>query len=140
MRSNLLCLLSLVFLLTMGCTFGQPESEAMYQRSAELSKVTSILTACLQDPDGPPPSLADRALVESCLNRVDRIDLLDNFKGNVIRTRIWQFHAVLLVCDQNEQKALWEDVSCTGEFEKHHWQAQPSLPCAFTLDPEVVCR
>lgn len=141
MRAALGCLAGLALLMTIGCAIcGQPKSEAIYQRAAELSRVTSILEACLQDPSGPPPGLANRELVASCLNRADSSDLLINFQGDVMLTKTWQGHAVLLVCDPRGRTALWEDAGCTSRFEVHHWQAQQGQPCAFTLDPAVVCR
>lgn len=110
-------------------------SELMYIKASPLTKLTAAVEATLRI-DKPSATLSDQELLE--LSTKDDPELLEPFKGYILKVNKDFNHIILLVCNAEGTKGLLEDAGCTYALDKHLWQSV--LPCKFTLRSENLCK
>ncbi len=110
-------------------------SELMYIKASPLTKLTAAVETTWRI-DKPSATLSDQELIE--LSTKDDPELLEPFKGYVLNVNKDFNHVILLVCNAEGTKGLFEDAGCTYAMDKHLWQSV--LPCKFTLRSEALCK
>ncbi len=122
---------------TAGCTVGskRPDSEEMYIKASELTKLSAAVESTVRYKN-PPPDLSESELLVLA-TRHDPV-LLENFNGYKVRALRQDRHSVVLVCDISATRALLEDAGCTGPMDRARWMGKPE-PCEFSLDTRNIC-
>ena len=120
-----------------GCTAGpkRPDSEEMYIKASELTKLSAAVESTVRYKN-PPPDLNDSELL-ALATRHDPV-LLENFKDYKVRVLRQDRHSAVLVCDATGGRALLEDTGCTGPMDRNRWMEKPA-PCEFSIDTRTVC-
>jgi hypothetical protein len=130
-------LLFLLLALVSACAFtGEPNfEEEMYKRASALTKLSASMEALIRY--GNPLARLSEAELLAEGTRHDPA-LLTNVGDYKIRVMSCGRHAVVLVCSKEGDRALLEDVGCTGKMDIHHWQ-KDNAACEFTVAIESVC-
>jgi hypothetical protein len=82
-----------------------------------------------------PPNAKDQEIF-SAVRRSGDPNLLTPFDGYVLKARIQDGIGIILLCSQDGQEGIIEDVTCTTRPDCH----RPSgSPCTYLLDPKLVC-
>lgn len=110
-------------------------SELMYIKASPLTKLTAAVETTWRI-DKPSATLSDQELLE--LSTKDDPELLEPFKGYILKVNKDFNHVILLVCNAEGTKGLLEDAGCTTALDNHLWQTNDS--CAFTLKSNIVCN
>ncbi len=120
-----------------GCAIGskRPDSEEMYIKASELTKLSAAVESTVRYKN-PPPDLSESELLVLA-TRHDPV-LLENFNGYKVRVLRQDRHSVVLVCDSTGAHALLEDAGCTGPMDRARWMGKPE-PCEFSLDTRNIC-
>lgn len=74
------------------------------------------------------------------MRRVAEADrsLLSHFAAYTIRVFIVSGEPVVMICTQDQQKAIFEDIACTAQIETRRYER--NSPCEPQLDPIDYCR
>jgi hypothetical protein len=71
----------------------------------------------------------------------DDPSLLTPFEGFLVKAKCETKHAIVLICDAEGKKALFEDAGCTTYVD---WPVdntvRPSRECDFSIQLEAVCK
>lgn len=95
-----------------------------------LSKAVDVIA------DKLPPNSKDGEIFSAVVERSGNPELLNPFKGYVLKGRIQDGTGVILLCSPDGKEGIIEDVSCTTRPDSY----RPSgSPCAFMLDVKLVC-
>jgi hypothetical protein len=129
--------LFLLLALVSACAFtSEPNfAEEMYKRASALTKLSASMEALIRY--GNPLARLSEAELLTEGTRHDPA-LLTNLGDYKIRVLSRGRHAVVLVCSKEGDRALLEDVGCTGKMDVHHWD-KDNVPCEFTVAIETVC-
>jgi outer membrane lipoprotein-sorting protein len=126
-----------VLLIVSGCAAKSTvEQEKMFILASVLTKLSSSVEAAIRY-ENPDKNLSDDELLE--FSTKDDSSLRMAFSDYKVKILNENRHAIVLVCTQDETKALLEDIACTGEMDSHHWEFEESRPCSFTLST-VTCN
>lgn len=101
-----------------------------------LTKLTATTDASIAY-EKRPPGLDEVGLLAFATRRNPKV--LQPFTGFAVRLVAEDDHAIVLVCDEQRTRALFEDVGCTMEVDRVAWKETPSPPCAFTLHVKSTC-
>lgn len=124
---------AVVLFLASGCERpAQPDAARMGPLASALTKLSGAVEATVRY-ESPPADAADEALLK--LATAADPGLTTPFEGYILRARQEAGHAVLLLCERD--RALLEDLGCTGPLETAHWQSAVKAACAFTLKAEA---
>ena len=63
--------------------------------------------------------------------------LCNAFGNNILRTKIVDDNAVLLICTPDGKRALVEDIACTPTPDYKAWTVQKA-PCEFTIPDQTI--
>lgn len=135
MRGRILLFLALAGWAGVACTQAVSESEMLIAASA-LTKV-SAATEATERYGSPPGDLGGQAFIDFATAHDPA--LLHPLAGYRIEVLRKDRHTVLLLCDSAGQRALLEDVGCTGAMDRHRWQGDAAAPCEFSAEPTEVC-
>lgn len=109
----------------------------MFTLASALTKLSSTVDATVRY-ENPDKNLSDEELLK--FSTKDDSSLRAPFRDYKVKDTNENRHAIVLICTQDETKALLEDVACTGEMDKHHWQLEEGKPCSFTLSTSICNR
>lgn len=127
-----------VLLIISGCAAKSTvEQEKMFILASVLTKLSSSVEAAIRY-ENPDKNLSDDELLE--FSTKDDSSLRMAFSDYKVKILNENRHAIVLVCTQDETKALLEDIACTGEMDRHHWEFEEDKPCAFTLSTSICNR
>lgn len=127
-----------VLLIISGCaTKYTVEQEKVFTLASALTKLSSTVEATVRY-ENPDKNLSDEELLK--FSTKDDSSLREPFSDYKVKILNENRHAIVLICTQDETKALLEDVACTGEMDKHHWQLEEGKPCSFTLSTSICNR
>lgn len=127
-----------VLLIISGCAAKSTvEQEKMFTLASALTKLSSTVEATVRY-ENPDKNLSDEELLE--FSTKNDSSLRASFSGYKVKILNENRHAIVLICTQDETKALLEDAACTGEMDRHHWQLEEGKPCAFTLSTSICNR
>lgn len=121
-------LLLSALLLNCGCAHcgASEHNEEMYTLASALTKVTSAVEEKVLFKEVP-SELKDMDLITLSTSHDSR--LAAPFNKYLMKARMVNGHAVVLVCDQEGRKALLEDGGCSSILDRHWWRDQPNRPC-----------
>lgn len=124
-------------LLTSGCAIAESnlDSETMYIKASALTKLSASVEAAVRY-DSPSEGITDEELLKLATEHDP--SLLTPFAGLTLKVLTEDRHAIVLMCDQAQTRALLEDAGCTARMDKHSWEDQ-NKSCAFTLTPAETC-
>ncbi len=129
--------LLLVGLFFSGCLGGQSSNQEGYyilgSAVTKLSKAVDFVVAF----DNPPQEISGQELLQ--MATMDDPSLLDPFSGYQLKVIRDGSFATLLVCTENGQNAIIEDVTCSAKLDRHAWEEAPSPPCKSILIPSNIC-
>lgn len=134
------CIFSLIsmILIISGCAAKSTvEQERMFTLASALTKLSSSVedTVRYENPD---KNLSDEELLEFSTKHDSSLRVpFSDYKVKILNENR---HAIVLICTQDGTKALLEDVACTAEMDKHHWQIEEEKPCSFTLSTSICNR
>lgn len=131
---------AMILTLSSSCGFAQQDVK-LYQSGSALTKLTRAMAAQARHVDGVLEE--DSFLPEAISPNLKQgtahdPQLLDPFKGHVLRLRIENHHALILVCQ--EQTALIEDASCTANIDRYSSLEGRTSPCEFTMKVAEFCK
>ncbi len=132
-----LCLYVLIIAIVTGCAHcRQKDDEKMLSLADSLTKLSTKVESAVRY--GNPP---DNAPSDELLKLATQHDpeILDGFAGYKIRINSKDRHAVVLLCSNDGQRGLLEDLGCTGRLDRNLWREMTEMPCAFTLSVELGC-
>ena len=69
--------------------------------------------------------------------------LCNAFGNNMLRARVVDDNAVLLLCTPDGKRALVEDIACTPTPDYKVWADNKNAPCEFTISDQTIrsaCR
>jgi hypothetical protein len=119
-----------------GCVFC-PRVDPKYKlimdlddRMIPLAKAVDIVV------DELPPEAKDQEILLAAVKRSGNPDLLKPFEGYVLRARMDNGVAVLLLCSPDGKEGIIEDVTCTTRPDTHR---PTGSPCTYLLDVKRVC-
>lgn len=134
MRRYTVILLATAALLN-GCA-SHADSEEMHEKASALTKVSSALEAAVYF-NNPPDGLQDRALLEYATEHDP--SLLEPFHDLALKAGYANSHGVVLVCDEQGQEALLQDLGCTAKLDDHFWQTANAERCEVDLHATAKC-
>jgi hypothetical protein len=106
------------------------EEQEMNEKASALTKLTAYVDAVVVfSPGGRERS--DLALLEGAFE--NNATLKPLLGGHVLRLQRGDRGVVVLVCTTDAAAALLEDLSCTGQIDKHRWREGVRPACEFTL-------
>lgn len=127
-----------VILIIYGCAAkSNVNQEKMFTLASALTKLSSSVEATVRY-ENPDKNLSDEELLEFSTKHDS--SLRASFSDYKVKILNENRHAIVLLCTQDGTKALLEDVACTGEMDRHHWQVNEGKPCAFTLSTSICNR
>ena len=85
----------------------------------------------------PPTEVEGTALLE--LSTKHDPALLIPFSGFSLHILRQDPDSVVLVCTEDNSRALFEDAGCTARLEVQHWNIDVDRPCIFTVNPSEIC-
>lgn len=137
MRQNVSCALCVLVLLIAGCSMAQAGNASKMEPlgSALIRLGPSVEEAVCCDQQAANMT-GEELLRYAARNNPEK---LTPFSGYLLKVQRQGAHAAILVCTSDGRTALLEDATCTFKVEKQHWQANPPLPCEFTLDLVKTC-
>jgi len=95
-----------------------------------LSKAVDVIAGNL------PRDAKDGEIFSAVVERSGNPEIVNPFKGYVLKARIQDGTGVILLCSPDGKEGIIEDVSCTTRPDSY----RPSgSPCAFMLDVKLVC-
>jgi hypothetical protein len=125
------------FLLLAGC---MPEMNRKASKwmplASSLTKLTAAVESTVSFKKNAPPGSRDQELVR--VATAHDPSLLEPFTDHAIRAEDRNGHAAVMICTKDGARALFEDVGCTAQVDKHHWASNAT--CEFTLDVVEACR
>lgn len=134
------CIFSLIsmILIISGCAAKSTvEQEKIFTLASALTKLSSSVEATVRY-ENPDKKLSDKELLEFSTKHDSSLRApFSDYKVKILNENR---HAIVLICTQDETKALLEDVACTAEMDKHHWQIEEEKPCSFTLSTSICNR
>lgn len=96
----------------------------------EMSTLASALTklsAAVEAKISEAPDLKDKKLIDLATSHDRRLQ--EPFADYLLKARIQNGYAIVLVCSKNGSKALLEDGTCTTKFDYPWWKDQIDHPC-----------
>jgi hypothetical protein len=136
MRTSTL-FISFIFIFS-GCAFGGKTSHDIEELGPPLLRLTSAVHGVAERPDvyGFKPGGSGEECIR--LGIEDDPSLLVPFKGLVVKAKCENKNAVVLVCDPEGKKALFEDVGCTSKID--YRAEETARDCDFFIQVEAVCK
>jgi len=133
-HSIALWVLAMVFA---GCTVGRKaEAEKMYVLGSALTKLSASVEATVRY-ENPPEAINDEELL--FLSTKHDPGQLEPFFDYTLRVSREDEHAVVMVCDKDENVGYLEDAGCSSEMDRHLWKEDPPVACKITLKAGEVC-
>jgi hypothetical protein len=115
---------------------GTGEHEDLQKARGAMRNLSKTMQACYRFED-PPAGLQDRELLEYCTRH--NPGLRDFYENFTVKFKFDQDYAVVLVCSQDGERWVMEDLSCTGEMDSPPLDNEPARPCEFSLSVGGVC-
>ncbi|MBL4615128.1 MAG: hypothetical protein JKY27_09680 [Magnetovibrio sp.] len=110
--------------------------ETLLGLAAAQSKVSAAVHSAVRYKE-PSPDLADSELLDFAT--AHNPNLLNAFKGYVLKARQDGRNSSVLLCDAQGQTALIEDAGCTSSLDQHIWKTQPGHACGYVIDLAAIC-
>jgi hypothetical protein len=137
MKRPVLSLITVIFLLSFGCSSSDTFSEKdMNELGAALIKLSSAVESGVRYKGLGANLPGDQLLM---LSTQHDPNLLEPFKDYNLRVMIQENHSAVLICSKDGRNALLEDAGCTARMELHRWKDQPLSRCEFSLNLKKVC-
>ncbi len=134
-KPTLYFLVSIV-MLTSGCsTIRTSHEESMLMEASRLTKLSSAVEATVRY-EADVHTLSETEILQQAT--AHDITLLSSFQHRLLRVKVENRHALVLVCTKDGHRGLIEDAGCSAAADKHLWMS-PSAPCEFTLQVTEVC-
>lgn len=132
-----LAAVSLCWSLLVACSSiaGDRDSE-MNNAASALTKLSAAVDGTVRHGD-PSPLMPESDLL--AMSVADEPSLLTPFQNFTVDVRREGHDSSVLICNSDGTVALLEDAGCTSALDLHHWRASPSLPCNFTVSPQLMC-
>jgi hypothetical protein len=121
-----------------GCTsYHSNTSETMRPLASALTKLSSETEALVRYGNLPPT-----ATEEELLNLATKNDpsFLNTFKGYTLHAFSQDRHVIILLCTEDQEQGLLEDLGCTASLDRNLWKEDAVMPCEFTLSVELGCQ
>lgn len=123
-------------MLTSGCSaIRTTHEESMLMEASRLTKLSSAVEATVRyEPDV--NTLSEVEILQQATAHDPT--LLNSFQHRLLRVKVEDRHALVLVCTKDGHQGLIEDAGCSAAADKHLWMSS-SAPCEFTLQVTEVC-
>ena len=136
-RKYIFSLISVVLIISGCAAKSNVEQERMFTLASALTKLFSSVEATVRY-ENPDKNLSDEELLEFSTKHDS--SLRTPFSDYKVKILNENRYVIVLICTQNGTKALLEDVTCTAEMDKHHWQIEEEMLCSFTLSTSICNR
>jgi len=138
MRFGKLSVLVLLLPLVVSCTRVSvtSDSEKYYELASALTKLSSAVEATVRY-DSPPEDITDEQLLKLSTAHDPRI--LEPFTSYHLDIRVQDRHAVVLVCDADKVRGLFEDAGCSAKLDRHIWRESDGA-CQPALEIATICN
>lgn len=131
-------LVALSFLLFSGCCHCRAyDQEEMMPLAASLTKLSTAVEGYVRYKQLP-ADISGEELLD--LVKKDNSRLIEQFQDFNVRVLAQDKHAIVLICTKDGKQGLLEDAGCTAPLDRHLWEAEPIVPCEFTLKASEVCK